>query len=59
MLPKGRKRRVLDEYRQGQCQNNPTPSIHWHDAADAAIYWVHIKELRKMILDIKRGNDNK
>ena len=46
MLPVGRKRSVLREYRPGQCQNNPTPSPQWHDAADAAIYWIHIAELR-------------
>jgi len=46
MLPAPRKRSVLREYRPGQCENNPTPSPQWHDAADAAIYWIHIAELR-------------
>lgn len=47
MLPVIRKRSVLREYRKGQCQNNPTPSEQWHDAADAAIYWIRIAELLK------------
>ena len=46
MLPKLRKESVLREYRKGQCQLDPLPSQQWHDAADAAIYWIHIAELR-------------
>lgn len=46
ILPKLRKDSVLREYRAGQCENNPTPTPQWHDAADAAIYWIHIAELR-------------
>ncbi len=46
MLPNPRKRSVLREYKAGQCNLNPIPSEQWHDAADAAIYWIKIAELR-------------
>lgn len=49
MLPKIRKDSVIREYRPGQCEYDPTPSPQWHDAADAAIYWIHIAELKKEI----------
>ena len=54
MLPAPRKRSVLREYRHGQCQNDPTPSPQWHDAADAAIYWVHIAELKAELRQLRQ-----
>lgn len=52
MLPQPRKDSVLREYKKGQCENSPTPSPQWHDAADAAIYWIHIAELRSKLASI-------
>ena len=54
MVPKPKQERVYAEYRSGQCNLNPMPSPQWHDAADVAIYYVHIKELRKMLTDLRR-----
>ena len=54
-LPAPRKRSVLREYREGQCSNNPTPSEQWHDAADAAVYWLHIADLRKKLNQLKKA----
>jgi len=55
MLPKLRKESVLREYRKGQCQLDPLPSPQWHDAADAAIYWIHIAELRALTQTTAEG----
>jgi hypothetical protein len=45
--------RVLAEYQEGQCTRDGGPTPQWHSAADAAIYQVHIKELREIIKDLK------
>ena len=54
MVPASRKEAVYREYRSGQCNLNPMPSPQWHDAADCAIYWVHIMELRAKLKELKR-----
>lgn len=43
MVPAILKRRVLATYRRGQC-NDKSPSLAWHEAADAAIASVALKE---------------
>lgn len=57
MLPKPRQRSVLREYRNGQCQLDPIPSPQWHDAADAAIYWIRIAEDKKEVERLQRENE--
>ena len=47
IVPAPLKRSVLREYRNGQCQLNPVPSPQWHDAANAAIFWVYAAELKR------------
>lgn len=47
------KQRVYDEYQEGQCTRDGGPTPQWHSAADAAIYQVHIKELREYIKTLK------
>jgi hypothetical protein len=49
MVPEHKQQRVYDEYRPGQCKLDPMPSPQWHDAADVAIYYVHIQELRSRL----------
>lgn len=48
-LPASIQRRVKAEYVPGQCRNSPTPTEHWHTAADLAIYWIYAAELRKCV----------
>lgn len=56
MLPEKRKKAIYREYRPGQCQLNPLPSPQWHDAADCAIFYVHMILLKK---EIDRLRDKK
>lgn len=53
-LPWPRRDSVEREYVVGQCNNDPTPTPQWHDAADAAIYWIHIADLKKRIRDLNK-----
>lgn len=48
------KGRVYAEYQEGQCNRDGGPTPQWHSAADAAIYQVHIKELRGVIKDLHK-----
>lgn len=55
MLSAGRQKRVYEEYRVGQCNGKPPPSQAWHDAADLAIMYVHIRELRQRIRELSEA----
>lgn len=48
------KERVYAEYQEGQCNRDGGPTPQWHSAADAAIYQVHIRELRVIIDGLKK-----
>lgn len=47
MVPRGIQRSVWATYREGQCDDK-RPSKEWHEAADAAIGYVAIRE-RKIV----------
>ena len=57
MLPKPRQLSVLREYRAGQCSLDPVPSPQWHDAANAAIYWIHNTEQRAELTQLRKRGD--
>jgi len=51
--------RVWATYQNGQCDGYPPPSEAWHQAADAAISFVAMREIKLLVMDFFKGDEAK